>query len=627
MNKISPKDIHYAELFFGALMFISSNLFSFLLAFVSDSLLFLDLAIAVMFIAFALAFVLFRDELGNEGSIGVSAFLHMDFAAIAIAYASSFALNPLLWRRFMEMFMLSGVSFVALVPLFFLTFIGIYLIREKKQKVFLLLLVVLSVLVIYYTSDIVTNAFRIDDEELLMFLSTVSVFNGVNPYVASFSQMLYHNASSVGFTLTTSNGIIGHMDYPALFIFTFIPFYFASTPSLQNLIRVDIPLQEAAFVFALMVAMAFLLDKKELLRPRFSLLVFFVFVVNYCDSITMLLMVALLIIAYKGLDSKYSWLFLGLAASIHQVLWLPIAFLTAYSLNNYGIRKGVENAAGTVAVFIAASAYFLIQSPAAYFDAIFNTLHASVFPSSFSSIGFALTKIFPVLLPTYSTLFELVSLFLLFLLLYFNRKELVPIFSMIPFLLMNRSLNAYYETLLFLLFFGIAVSKGKEKGWIEKELKKRRTLSCAIAASFSVMIVALLLFSHAEYARNFNISMSQPALQIDAANASSVYRTTLSYSNLSNYSIYVVAVGVDRKASATLVGFLNYSILNNSITCNSLECMESVNKIVLPSNQSQYLLTARIKWYDGVTPIDLVAMEVYNGDHFYFGKVAYNRSS
>jgi hypothetical protein len=626
MRRISQEDIHYIELFLGAVLFATSDVFSFVFSFASDSLLFLNLAIAILFLAFALAFVLSRDDTGKR-SAAVSAFLHLDFVAIAASYAASFALNYQLWRRLMESSLLFGVTFVALIPLFFFIFTGTHLMRDRKQKVLLIFLVVLLVLVIYYTSDIVTNSFKIDDEELLMFESTVSMFNGVNPYVASFSDVLYQNAMSIGFTLTTGNGIIGHMDYPALFIFTFIPFYFLSQPSIENLTRIDLPLQESAFIFILMVVVAFFLDKKELLRPRFSLLVFFVFVINYCDSITMLLMVALFIIAYMKVDSKYSWVFIGLAASIHQVLWLPLAFLIAYSFNNRGIRKGLENAIGAVAVFLVVGAYFIVDSPAAYFGAIFNTLNAYVFPSSFSSIGFAMTKIFPVLLPTYSQLFELVSLFLMFLLLYFNRKELIPIFSMVPFLMMNRSLNAYYETLLFLFFFALTVSKGKETGWVERLLKKRRYASCAIAATFLVMILALLMLSHTEYVRNFNITMSKPSLFLDAANASSVYTTTLSYSNLSNNTIYVVAVGIDRKSNTALIGYLNYSILDNSVKCDALECMDNLNRVILPRNRSQYALTARLRWYDNETPIYRVAMELYNGKHFYFGKVAQNESS
>jgi uncharacterized membrane protein len=620
--------LHYIELFIAALMFISSNEFSFQFSFLFENVFVLGSLISVLFLALALAFVLMRN--GRPAEINarwVSALRHAIFIAIFVAYVAMLASAPVLLISLLKRFWLTGVFLVAFLPIFFLVFIAVYFIKSKEPKAYLLLVAALLILVLYYPSKVLIYGFKASDEELIMFKSVSSLLEGVNPYAVSYANVVYENAKTIGFTLTTTKMIMGTMAYPALFFLTFVPFYFISPPTIQNLMGIDLPLQASVFAFALIVALAFMLDKDEMLKPRLSLIVLFVFAITNSASVTVYLMIALLLLAYSMIDSKYSWILLGLCASIQEELWLPVLFLIAYSLNNQGIRKGLVNALGTAAVFLAINSYFIILSPGAFFGNVFDPLNSLIFPNGHSSIGILLVKFFPILLSSFSLLFEVVSLLLVFLLLYWNRKELIPLFSMIPFLVLHHSLNSYYTTFIFVLIFAIGQSKGREKGWIETFLKKRKLIAYGTVAAFLAVIFLVIYSSHTAMKSGFEISTSQPTLVFE--NLSSTYRTTISYGNLSNRTIYVVAVGADRNANIGLFGILNESIIGSPAVCDpdAFDCMINVNRIRLPENGSSYDLTVRVKWYNATNPIKNVAVEIYNGENFYFGRAAYNDSS
>lgn len=621
--------MEYAELFVAALIFASTDLFSFLVSYISESVLVLSLIIAVLFISIAVEFVLSTDgRNGNASKISKHRLLtHALFAAIVVSYLILFALNPLMWVSVLKNFWIFGVFFVAFLPLFFMMFFGSYLVRDGQRKAVILLLVVFLVLVLYYSSQVLVSGIKADDEELIMFQSLTTVLHGGNPYNVSFYDFVYQNVKNAGFTLTTtSSGLMGTMAYPDLFFISFIPFYLVSSPTVHNFVSIDLPLEESVFLFILMLTMAFLLDKKSVIKPKLSLLVLFVFVLTNSASVTVYLMIALLLIAYVKLDSRYSWIVLGICASIQEELWLPVLFLIVYSFNNKGVRRGLINTAGTAAVFLAINAYFIVFSPAAYYSSVFGPLNSFIFPNGFSSIGLAILKFFPMLLSTYSLLFEATTLLLAFILVYWNRKELIPIFSMIPFLVLDHSLYSYYAAFIFIFIFAIAVMKKKEKGWMEAALKRRKpAVFCAIAAFF-VLILIMMYSSHVALEKSFGISASPPELLLNASGMYSTYRTTLSYHNLSNYSVYVVAVAMNSEGGIGFLGVINSSIISTPVRCVTYQCMVNINEITLPRNGSTYDLNVTLKWAND-TPIEYAAVELYNGAYFYSGKEAYNASS
>ncbi len=130
------------------------------------------------------------------------------------------------------------------------------------------------------------------------------------------------------------------MDYPALFFLAVVPFCFLAQPTIANFENTMMPLQSSLFIFILLVSLAFSLKRKDLLKPKFTLLAFLIVAMLNISSVQTYLMIALLIVAYAMIESEYAWVALGLALSIQQELWLPVLLLLAYSANNQGMRKG-----------------------------------------------------------------------------------------------------------------------------------------------------------------------------------------------------------------------------------------------------------------------------------------------
>lgn len=617
------------ELFFAALIFVSSELFAFQAVFTSESAMLLNFVITALFISMAIVFVLFfREAEGTPGRRMHRIAIHAMFIAIVAAYLLLFVTNIAIWVTLLKNFWIFGVFFTAFLPLFFMTFIGAYLVRSGNRQAAVLLLVVLLVLVLYYPSQVLASSFRADDEELIMFQGLNTTLHGGNPYGTSYYDVIYQNIKSTGFTLTTNmGGIMSNMAYPTLFFLSFLPFYLSSAPTMQNFLAVDLPVQESVFLFILMVTMAFLMDKKDTLMPNLPLMVLFIFVLTNSASITVYLMIALLLVAYVKLDSKYSWFFLGVCASIQEELWLPVMFLIAYSFNNQGSRKGLINVIGAAAVFLAFNAYFIALSPSAYYGSVFGTLNSYIFPNGFSGIGFPLLRYYPVLLSVFPQIFEVTALFLAFLFLYWNRKELALVFSMIPFLALDHSLYSYCATFMLVLVFVVSLKDNKKKaGSIEAYLKRRKALVYCVIVAYIALVAFMLYSSHAAYESSFGMSMGNPTLTLDKANMTSVYRATLSYGNVSNNTVYVIGAVLNNNLFFGFFGLFNDSIISNPANCSTKECSVNVNRIMLPRNSSTYDLVVKLKWYNETTQVRQAAVELYNGKYFFMGKTAYNNT-
>src|SRR5271157_1656231 len=328
---------------------------TYLLLFLSDWISLASLAFFILFFTFATMYLTGRPSKTRRGGARRSALLHLAFAAMVVAFLLSMTVDARLSLtevlKAVVTAYVPALYFVLLLPLFFFTLFAAYFARAKRdyRAAAVLLLLVLLILLLYYSSHFLLRGFTVDDEEVMSLDSVRLMLNGTNPYSSSVSGALYGNANVSGVTVTTDNRIMGVMDYPALFFLSFVPFYFASQPTLQNLGTVDLPLQAAAFVFVLLVVFGFVIEKDDLLKPKFLLLASLAFPLAYVSSVTTYLMLALALLAYAKMDSKYAWLPLGLCLAIQEELWLPVLFLFAYSLNRHGIRRGTLNIAGAAA--------------------------------------------------------------------------------------------------------------------------------------------------------------------------------------------------------------------------------------------------------------------------------------
>jgi len=616
--------LHYFELFASLLMMLLEANGTLLVVFLSAGVSLAALAFFILFFAYVILYV----AKGRGGAGKGSAILHIVFAGMAASFALSLCADPVLLlgevARAVVTLYNPLLYLVLFLPLFFLTLFAAYFARVKRdyRAAAVLFAVVLLIMVLYYASHFLFKGYNLDDEEVLGYEGVGIALSGANPYAVSVSPTLYAYAvgSGVPVTITTENKIIGVMDYPALFFLSLAPFCFASGSGVAGLGTTDLPLQAVAFIFALLVVFGMVINKEDLLRPRYLLLASFIFPLAYMSSVTTYLMLALVILAYAKIDSKHVWVVLGLCLAVQEELWLPVLFLLAYSLNRHGLRRGARNVAGAAAVFLAVNAYFIAIGPSAFLGAVFFPLSSTILPSSPSPFGLLLLKGYPILLSAYSQVFELTAVLLVLAFLYADRKELVPVFSLAVLLIIPHVILPYYA--LFLFFIMVAVCLGEKKakeGAVTRFVRERKLVFAAAALAVMACMAVVVVSSHAAWERGFGIGVVNQSLAQNASSNTTVYHATVVYGNLTNRTVYlaVVAHGGIRVG---WMGLLNQTILPSEEPCSgSYECYVNTNRIVLPANRTSYEITANLPWMNGTWPIDYASAALYNGEYFYIG--------
>jgi len=256
---------------------------------------------------------------------------------------------------------------------------------------------------------------------------------------------------SIGLSISTTNQILSTLQYPPLFVLSFIPFYLIQ-PTFTGITATDFTTEAVVYLFILILVVAFAQYKKQSIAPNMVLILATVFVILNIASTTDFLIIALLLLAYMFIEKKYAWLFLGLCLAMQELLWLPVILMLAYLANEKGIKAGIYNAVLAVAVFLVISAPFIIAKPLVFFKSILLPLSKPL-PSGVPVFGFMLLRSYPILMNTYPIIFGVAIIIGIIILLYEDKKELIGFFSYFAFLV----LIARHSQLLLLILFSDAV--------------------------------------------------------------------------------------------------------------------------------------------------------------------------
>ncbi|MDE1827832.1 MAG: hypothetical protein KGH65_01590 [Candidatus Micrarchaeota archaeon] len=590
------------------------------------------LADAILFVAYSTLFLISEgkrkvSEPGKLALNGTFAFLVINFLILLLVETGA---RTTMTAYLVSAYQYVAINFVLFLPLIFLTFFGLYLYRQGYRKLSAMLFgMFVVVMILYFFSGLVYHHYKIDDEIFIQFASTKYLLAGMNPYGMSVSSQIFYNSTSGAInspSITTTNHIIGTLNYPSLFLLSFMPFYLISTPTLQNLVNIDIEAQGMIFLLLAFFATALLVEKRYIEKPVYGIILFLTIAMAYLSSITIFLMFALLLVAYAKLESRYSWLFLGLCLSIQEQLWFPVILLIIYSASNSGIRKGAQNLIGSLGVFIALNLYFILLNPSAFFGNLFGPVNQLLLPESSSPIGYLIATNYHMLLGTFSIVFLAAMALFAMLFAYLNQKRLVGIFAMVPFLFLSHSIPIYYTFFTGFAIVSLFIAQKGGKGQIRRWMGENRNAVLCIVAVVVAVPIYLICGSHLAYQNNFNLSVSNASIHFDSALNKTVYTATIHYANLSNDSVYVFA-GVISKYNIGFAGILNYALINDSVQCGGEDyrCMVNVNKIALPGNASSYSLVMYIRPSSG-NPVYGVRANIYNGEHLYVSDGVFNQS-
>ena len=551
------------------------------------------------------------------------------FAAFLVNMSAMVAYSALISGIFLYSMLtyvyITLVYAVMIIVAAFPFFIGAYLIRNKISTklgiVFLALAVIL--LAIYFVSGLVVKSYAASDETFVVVREITYALRGINPYNYSLARQLYANRTLMGIAVTTNNTVIGRMPYPALYMLLNFPFYvFAYPPTIHNIGLRILPSEVAVFMAFLFIVIVFSIDKERAKYPILGLMSILALLVSYSSFIpNYILMLAMLVLAYKSTGTKYSWLLFGLCISIQEFLWIPIVMLIAYTFNNYGFKKGFYDVALALLVFLAINGYFIAQGPQTFFSSIFMQIKLIIAPNN-SSFGFLMQSIFPLLQGTYQILFGVAILLMLAAYVYTNKKYMLGLFGMVPFAFMFFAQARYYAFFAVLLFITMFISeKGKsERGTITKFLRSNRKL-LAFAVLFLLAVSALaILASHYDFARRFDIRVSGQRIYYDSALNRTVYSANMSYGNLSCGHVYFTLFYYTGKFDS--IGIGNHSVIaSNATSCNSsdIQCASIQNRISL-NGSGVYHMAIYLANGNDTKNFSHARMLIYNGDYIYISK-------
>ncbi len=578
----------------------------------------LQLSCYIMFIALACLYGLGR---GAEAGAGRYSTL---FRRVSAAYIAS-ALVSIAWSIavFGNIGALLGslvypmLTSIPYVIVFFLMALGTYLYRIRRyRKIGILIYAVTLMLIVGFFESRLALSYFANDEEIITMLGAKALLAGSNPYAVSAARVLaaaqVNNGTSI--TILSSGNIAGSMDYPALFVLSFVPFYALAQPTLYNLEHVYMPAESIVFIFVMLLAIWNSIDDRDPLRPRYLLMGALIFLIpGMLLSLQVYLMLAIMVVAYSRLESRSAWLFLGLALSIQQELWFAVILMLLYSFNTYGMRKGIRDAAGALAVFVAINGYFIVIDPSTYLHALFQTL-GYLLPNAEAGIGFFLFMHLNMLLADFSYLFMLSCAVLSLAFLYFNEKRLVPVFGMIPFLFLAHAQAAYYFFFAAMLVVAIHFKEGRwNRGWFREAIEMGRLRMVMLIGSAAAILaagIAVIIVAHSSYVGQAGFSVSGQTAYISGNTLH--YVATLTYHRGYDGSPWVLLGAYNSIGNIQFYGLHNTSLMNGAEKCQ-FPCSLNINILRL-NGSGTYSIDMEV---GNVSGPEYVSALIYEKDYAY----------
>lgn len=236
---------HYIFFIISSIIFLMVENSMYTLSFLYTYGVVFGIVSAVLFTIYTSVYLLGLKSKKKNGSVLDIVFLLSLLNFIAMFLLTGPVSNYIVYYNVNSAFAI-GLNTVLIIVVAFPLFLGAYLIREKGLVRIgsIVLAIVIILLVVYFLSGIFIKYYSIDDEVFISIREIPYFLMGMNPYHNSVAQQVYYNSTVVGFTQTTSNQVIGVLNYPALYMFSFIPFYFIFPPSIYNIEHLIVPFRK-----------------------------------------------------------------------------------------------------------------------------------------------------------------------------------------------------------------------------------------------------------------------------------------------------------------------------------------------------------------------------------------------
>ncbi len=606
---------------------ISLFLYIFLISqfgFVYNEIVFISMGITALTFSFIYLYVSYLGKLRNKLLIFITAFIVLCWLiSLFFIYSVGFNLQTVSYEISFIVFDIFTISVLYIIISF-----GVNIKRNKifnKYCGMVALLIIFAAVIFVWYAYFPNHIFIpvLDDEEFLSVNAISALFSGSNPYVMNIGSKelydsMYVSNSITGYTLTTNNTIVGVMAYPPMFFLSMVPFYIVTHYFLETTPQAGFAYALGVFLFVLFLLIAYFIDRKFLMKPNYVIVLILIFGFFVISASVDVLMFILLLIAYVKIESKYSFILLGLAASFQELLWVPVILFLVYILNNKGLKKGSFAVIGTIAVFFAISGYFIFLSPSAYFNAVFKPLNSNILPNIWGPFGYALLNFYPIQLQSFSLLFYFAVGASVILILYTNKKQLIGLLSVFPLAFLYRGVSDYY--LFFITFTLITLFMYNENDDVNynSRLLFKKSRMRKILLVFLALIVVLaafyIIFEHNAYVNETDVNVYNGILE--NYNKSTYYSATLSYNFTKPTNIYVMAFAFNGIIPVSY-GLVEDVILENLTTPNynftNYSSIVNPNRMVLYGNRKRNI-SIIIK---NVTLTNIKCV-IYNNNLYYF---------
>ena len=509
---------------------------------------------------------------------------------------------------------------VFIVLLFLMVSVAL-LVAKGKYRIYAYLFLLFAIASFLISYSAILNAHIVpSDETFVTFYDSKLLLQGMDPYSMNIGNILASNftAGWVGeLTYTTTNQIVGELNYPALFLLVSVPFYFSQLGGI-NAFGFDTSIEVGFLLVPLFLVLALYPCRDYYKMPILSIAFFTAYAMNQLSSPVELLMLAMIILAYVKLDSRYSWLILGICLSLQELLWFPVILLVIYKMNNSGVRKGLSDAFGAAAIFLLINSYFIAINPSAFIHGISNPL-GNIIPEPGGMLGYLIAVAYGTQIGATTYIVGAAMLLAALALLYLNRKRLIPILGLMPFAFLSHSIMVYSGFFIAFFFAAIFIKEKPEgRGGIGGWLEENKAVLYSMLALLLIGSCAFLIYSHQTYSREFGLWVTGKSSYFNATSDSEIYTATLNYRNLSNYTVHVLVFGLPNN-NPGFFGLPNTSIIADPENCTGqpYTCQTNINSIHLNPANSTYPLLLTVKLQKNQT-MYISEIVVYNKDYAYF---------
>lgn len=622
--KLPENRTSYYLFLLASFFMIISTLFSFN-SLLSEPLVPLFFVLIVLYLVFSIIFLSERSNWKAGPILKIVFFIFMlIFISIAIISTQLAPISIYTFEILPALFLLIFLMyFVAAFSRIFLSHKILYLFAAS-----VIILAAIFLVLWFFTGTL--RFFGVNDEQYISYLAAKSFLSGNLTYKASFLPQLL-NVSSIGLTFTTNNNIISSMSYPALYFLAQVPLYllYQSSYHGENLIPYVNGMDNAeiaAFFFMALIVAIYSIDKRYLSNPKFGIIFALLFMLYPMLSPIILLAASVLILAYAKLESRYSWIILGIGLSIHNILWPAIMLLILYSFN-FGLKKGMHNLFGAIIIFLLINGYFISQSPSAFISNVISPAAGNIFPNPTSLLSFPAEYFFNVSMPWLKYLLIAGMLLSISIFLYFNNKLLVGMLSLLAILFISHSIMVYFTLFISFTIFCIFLPASKsEQSFKSGIIAKNKRIFGYCILFMLLLIPSIIYFGHEDYMNSFGISISSQSLSL--RNSTLLYNFSINKAADVNATMYLIIYG-NINGRSGYFGLINESLLLNQSECtDSTQCQ--VNRNIIHVDSQTYRATAvlndpvGLNYSSGGSMICrcFVSAMLYNGNYVYIGGAA-----